>query len=432
MNALAALVCLSIAGSDAAAILRARAAKELEKDRLECAQVLASIARTLAPGTETDALEAEAARRLRAATVLERGPLDLSAIADSPYEGVVVRGEGIRAAQRTGKRSSLKLVIDGEQVLIKGRMVSRKRLEPGEFESDRLVIVGDDETLLVEKRALSIVPREPPGALAGKLLASEDERERAAGALLDSVRATIRAFERLNDQRLAAGVAPVAYSAELSRGCFLHARYLAETDAARVAGSGTHEEVESSPWYTPEGAAAGRRSCVAYVGVDLAIDQSLATLYHRLPLLEPGLARIGIAHAEKDRRYATVIEVQSALEPSSAVGVRVPGPDQKGVPIRFASGEWPDPRPPGTVDVAGYPITLSSYGGAEPTSARLTARGREVECFVSTPRKPANALRADNLASICLIPKAPLERATKHTVSIVAEGKAWEWSFTTR
>jgi hypothetical protein len=432
MSVLALLLLLAQGVPDATAMLRGKAVEELKAERLESAQVLLSIASWLKPGGDLEALEQDTARKLRAAKSLRHGAIDLSAFSDSIYDGYVVHWTGTTSALRTAKNSSLTLTIDGEQFVIRGTALTRRRKKPGEVEAGRVVVVSDDETLVIEDHAFSIVERKPPGALAGRLLASKDAREQEAGAMIYSIKSVIHALEHLNEQRLAAGVAPVAFSAALSRACHLHARYLANEDPKKVVGLLAHEENQESPWYTPEGAVAGKQSCITSLNMDCAVAPLLATLYHRVPMMDPDLVRVGIAQAEKDFRYFSVLDVLSAHEDAPRRPVMLPSDGQTSVPLRFANGESPDPRPKGAAEIVGYPITLSWYGGGEATAVLKSLRGGDVECWVSTPKSPANEARPDNASSVCLLPKKPLSHATKYAVTVTAGEHTWSWFFTTK
>jgi len=432
MIALTLLFALSQSLPEASALLRGKAAEELKAERLESAQVLLSMANALMPDHALDELEKEAERRLRAARSLKRAAIDLSAITDSIDEGFVARCPGKTAELRTAKHSSLTLLIDGEELVVRGTTLSRKRKQPGEIECDRLVVVSDDETLVVEGHSLTVIQRKPPGALAGRLVASNDANEREAGAMLASIKGVIGALQRLNDQRLAAGVAPVAYSAELSRACRRHARYVVNEDPKNTAGLAMHEELENSPWRTSDGALAGKNSCITSYNLDCAIQPLLATLYHRVPMVAPELAEVGLGEAEKDDRYCSVIDVLSARDATPHRTIMVPSDGQTRVPVRFANGESPDPRPKGAPDLVGYPITLSWCGDGTATASIKSSRGGDVPCWISTPASPANPSRADNASSVCLLPKRPLSRATKYELTVATPERTWSWSFTTK
>ena len=178
MTPILGLLLLYQAPLGAAAELRAIAVAELEAENLECAQVLLSLACWLAPNDELEQLEEVTLRELRASSTPVRRAFDPTPITDSPLHGLVARCPGSTRALRSANKESFTLLIDDEQFVIKGTSVRRRRKQPGEIEARRVVVVSDDETLVVDGRSLSVVERKAPGALAGRLLASEDARER--------------------------------------------------------------------------------------------------------------------------------------------------------------------------------------------------------------------------------------------------------------
>jgi hypothetical protein len=415
----------------AAAVVREHGDRALKAEDLEAAGVLYSIARWMEPSEELKALEEEAAKKLRAATALTRATIDTSALTDCPWDALMTTVPGKTKSARSG-RSQLVINFDGERVTLRGSSVSRKRERPGELEVDRFYLASEDEVLLIDGTTLKVVERKPPGALAGKLMKSEELKTQVAGMMVWSVKSVVRALRRINDFRRASGLAPVAFSAELSYGVFLHARYLVNEDPAKTAGMSAHDEVEG-PWKTAEGALAGRRSDISSFNLEMAVDQLMATLYHRVPLLEPGLASVGIGHWEKQLKFSGVIDVMGGKEKvASKQVVMCPADGAVKVARMFAVGEVPDPRPVGLKENLGTPITLSFYGGGEATAEVKEESGAVVECYVSTPKSPANPGRPDNSESVCILPKKALKAATKHTVTVTSGGKSWTWSFTTR
>jgi uncharacterized protein YkwD len=105
--------------------------------------------------------------------------------------------------------------------------------------------------------------------------------------------------ERVNAVRKAAGLSQVRLDAELSRGCQSHARYLAVNHHRPEAlGMGMHRQDANLPGASPEGARAAKESVVAVVlDPQTCVENWMATLYHRIPILTPNLERIGFGHA---------------------------------------------------------------------------------------------------------------------------------------
>jgi hypothetical protein len=108
------------------------------------------------------------------------------------------------------------------------------------------------------------------------------------------------AVARLNFFRTQLGLDPVTADATQTRGCEVHVAYL--QSAARVMGRPvlSHEEDPAIPGYSEEGNEAGINSVLSLgepTSAD-AINGWLDTLYHRLPLIDPGLRTVGVAYAD--------------------------------------------------------------------------------------------------------------------------------------
>ena len=99
----------------------------------------------------------------------------------------------------------------------------------------------------------------------------------------------------LNRHRRVAGLGEVTLDEQLSRACQLHADYLARNLAnPATAGLNVHEENPKLPGYTKAGHQAGQAAVIAVTSEPReSITLWLATLYHRLPLLQPDVKRVG-------------------------------------------------------------------------------------------------------------------------------------------
>jgi uncharacterized protein YkwD len=116
---------------------------------------------------------------------------------------------------------------------------------------------------------------------------------------------------RVNEVRKLAGLPAVTLDASLSKGCQSHADYVAlNVDNPKVKGLGVHDEVPSLPGATPEGAKAGEAAVIAVISDPTdSVDGWMATLYHRIPLLDPRLERIGYGQAiHPVRGWVTVLD----------------------------------------------------------------------------------------------------------------------------
>ena len=255
-----------------------------------------------------------------------------------------------------------------------------------------------------------------------------------------------RALDKVNAYRAGAGLKPVVLDDRLSTGCLKHARYLVINEGhPSLLGLKAHEEDEKLPGYSKEGHDAGKASDIGigdYEPID-AVDSWMATLYHRVPILEPGLRSIGFGCARGRRQgWATVMNVQSGRDKGPRPhAVFYPAADQVDVPLNFPnSGEEPNPIPEDKDNRAGYPVTafFPQKERLQNAMGTLTRdKGEEVPCWFSTPEMPANPKFSRNQDNtVCLIAKDPLAPNTTYHVRLLGTvaGKAWEkkWKFTTQ
>lgn len=229
----------------------------------------------------------------------------------------------------------------------------------------------------------------------------------------------------------------VSLDAELSAGCHAHAEYLGLNPAQASAWPDAHEEYPDRPGFSARGAWAGSNSVIA-PGCDTprqAIDGWMGTFYHRLPLLMPGLLRIGWGHHDG----VAVLDAGSIVHPTSRwYKVAWPYLGMQDVPISF-NPELPNPVPGQDQTAWGYPITLQvGRFGKRGTDVdvtmqlrRGTERGAIVDCWFSTPTVPTNPRIAPRRA-FCLIPKQKLGRSQRYTViARIRGGETLVWWFRT-
>lgn len=187
--------------------------------------------------------------------------------------------------------------------------------------------------------------------------------------------------------------------------------------------------------YSPAGARSGLSSVIAPgVGsAEEAIDGWIGTFYHRLPLLEPGLVRIGWGL----EGHVAVLDSGSLVAPTQTpMHVAWPPPQAVNVPRRFCA-ELPNPVPGADQSQWGYPVTLQTFGTDPQLRMRLYVGaqrgGTEIPCHFSTPKEPTNTELAP-AGAFCLIPKVPLAANTTYTVAVdgwVKEDAGADWQFTT-
>jgi len=248
-----------------------------------------------------------------------------------------------------------------------------------------------------------------------------------------------KVVDRLNHHRKAAGLEPVALDPALSKGCAAHAAYLVtNVDHPSTQGLGLHSEDPKLPGYSKEGERAGKAS-VIFLGLDgeAAVEGWIGSLFHRIPLMQSRLRKIGYGVARGGPAKVTVV-----LDATNGMGagkdstvVLYPAEDQKDVPLAFVA-EIPDPIPDSLNNKAGYPVTAIFAEGALIKDVKASLKddaGNDVEVWLSTPEKPAAADYQRN--TVGLIARKPFRPGTAYTatVSALVRGKSWTrtWTFTT-
>ncbi|HEX5053005.1 MAG TPA: hypothetical protein VFZ65_14620 [Planctomycetota bacterium] len=230
---------------------------------------------------------------------------------------------------------------------------------------------------------------------------------------------------------------PVLFDPELSRGCLAHAEYLVRHPEHAARWPDAHEENPDHPEWSARGAWAGSHAVIA-PGVkngEAALQAWIGTFYHRLPLLDPGLVRIGFAQAGD----VAVLDSASMVAPRrESWQVAWPPDGATGIPTRFTP-ELPNPVPGEDQSRLGYAVTLqlgarTDRGPAEVSMQLFEGRkdGREVPCWSASPQAPSNPELAPR-DCFCLIPKALLRGRTNYVVvaRFPRENRELVWSFRT-
>jgi hypothetical protein len=245
----------------------------------------------------------------------------------------------------------------------------------------------------------------------------------------------------LNFVRLKAGLGLVRPVPGLSRGCDLHALYLTKNDAR---GLSAHEEDPKAIGYTEEGARSGKRSVISPFPPQQspveAVDSLMATLYHRVAILNPAVSEVGVGWAyRRDGLGFLVVDVggSDGRPESKLFPIVYPVNGQEDVPLDFGLGARENPNPiPDDGTVGGYPVTVQipeRRGRGADAELRLFTGETEVAGWLSTPDAPA---RKDwpQPGVLCLIPRERLRPGTSYTVKFRDRLSALEkeWTFTTR
>lgn len=201
---------------------------------------------------------------------------------------------------------------------------------------------------------------------------------------------TTDGLTRLNFWREQLGLDPVEEDPELTRTCQLHVDYLQQVaiDQGQPAYL-SHQEDPAHPLYTEEGAQAGMDSVLSYGTATgaAAVDGWLDTLYHRIPLLHPGLTTVGVVF---DERYACI-----HFRPGTDESVPTPHPilwpvaDSPYTRPIFGGNESPCPtledplaggECPGSAAIATLGLYGSTFDDVEATMTRVDT-GEDVPLF---------------------------------------------------
>jgi hypothetical protein len=166
-------------------------------------------------------------------------------------------------------------------------------------------------------------------------------------------------LDLVNDYRAMAGLAPVVEEPSWSDGLAKHLTYLQQTPASFKTGAyaSAHTENPASPWYTPEGADAGR-SADLYIGNvpsdRTAIEAWMVAPFHAIGILRSRLQRVAYARTSAG---AALDVIRGVTGPASQQPVMWPGAGSQ-VDLTQAGPESPDPLDscPGFKRPAGLPI----------------------------------------------------------------------------
>lgn len=226
---------------------------------------------------------------------------------------------------------------------------------------------------------------------------------------------------------------PVTHDSGLGAGCGAHARYLAQHPERSEVWPDLHEQDPRHEDWSIEGAWAGQHSVIATRtrGQEAALQAWMATFYHRLPLLDPGLLRVGLGRSGG----IVVLDAESMRAPSDVSWhVAWPPDGMTSVPTRFVP-ELPNPVPGVEMSELGYPITLQlgarADGAAAAVRMELFDGATAVPCWFTSPQAPRNP---QQVPGNCygLIPKQPLRAGTTYSVQAVLGGnEVLRWQFRT-
>lgn len=247
-------------------------------------------------------------------------------------------------------------------------------------------------------------------------------------------------LERLNQHRKNALCPPCTLNASLSDACRKHSNYLVINNGRKeTEGQSAHSEDSKLPGYTTEGKRAAANSDIAWCRDPMeSVDNLMASMYHRWPLIKPSLRSVGFGYTKGSKFGAvSVLDCQTIFSSScSREAIIYPGDGQTGVGLEFVS-ENPDPIPEKSPRPPGYPVTCTFYMAKDVVGAKMVVKdpgGSELEGYFWCPEKPATTFSQGGC--ICFIPKSPLISGTTYMVSCEAtvDGLQFSksWKFTTK
>ena len=265
----------------------------------------------------------------------------------------------------------------------------------------------------------------------------------------------------LNRYRETAGLTPVTANSRFSRADYLHSRYIVKNFAKQIAaginlGPAMHFEDPSKPWYTAEGAVAGRAGDIdeawnphGILAPSWALDNWMQSPFHRFPILNPRLHSVGYGYMCEAGVCIASLNLNGDVDPITsppaplAKPIEYP-PNGASIDLNSFDGEWPDPLTscPGYSLPTGYPVslqlgTLVNPGVAHYSLKRTAPTPGNLEACVfdgNTYNNPDSGTQAMmrnqliNFGAIVMMPRAPLEPGS-YLVSIDAGGHEYSWSF---
>lgn len=247
-----------------------------------------------------------------------------------------------------------------------------------------------------------------------------------------------QALRVLNQFRKSTGLKPVKLNAELSRGCFNHARYVAmNKDNEIVQQMSPHYENDLMPYATPDGKSAGLESCIAYTEPVNSMNEFMNTFYHRMPLIDPNTTDVGIGYYTNGNYTVCCVDMRSAWQWNNDTVNLVVYPPVNGtnIPTDFLA-ERPNPIPD-TIEQPGFPITIQIFGRQQITEVKAVLKdqkGQAVSCVLSTPELPLTSFPQDDM--VCIIPVNLLTPGTSYTVyfNCLLNGVPFrkQWKFSTQ
>lgn len=257
----------------------------------------------------------------------------------------------------------------------------------------------------------------------------------------------IEALERVNWYRWKVGLLPVDLDLLLSQAAQAHSDCYVEHTAEYSGGMSAHMEDPSwgppctgqAPWDRTGAAGVvgwGISEVIAFTGsATSAVDGWAATLYHRLPIVDPTTKMCGYGERTAGNPRINVMNcAHGELPPDVETLIRFPWDGAEDVPVSWDGFEDPQPPEPPTGYPSGPIITLTlPQAFLTVTHELVDEEGNPVEhMFLDFQNDPELV----DTNTVCLYSYAPLADGVTYTVRLqldLADAPLdVEWSFTTR
>jgi uncharacterized protein YkwD len=127
----------------------------------------------------------------------------------------------------------------------------------------------------------------------------------------------------VNHYRQLTGLTPVKLDPQLNAGCMEHANYMVQnqgTDA--MAGLNAHTQRPNLPGASAAGAACAKAADLfpRVSNLGIAIEGWMAGMYHRRPMLDPQLERIGVGYARlPDGKLTAALRFENAARRNGTI-----------------------------------------------------------------------------------------------------------------
>jgi hypothetical protein len=253
--------------------------------------------------------------------------------------------------------------------------------------------------------------------------------------------ASEQALVRVNQYRKLTGLNDAINNRLLEAAAEAHAKYLAiHNIMGHYESPGAKGFTGRTPWDRTKAKGykhTGIYENVSYIGMPQgAVDSWVDSVYHRFPILLPGMTEAGYGKASNKNQSFDVMNYSVESPGNGTIRYSIyPADSQFGVPIAFG-GESPNPRPDRS-ELSGYPVTVtvqpwSSRGKIQVKEFYIEQEnGQRVDSWVIHPGNDSVLT-----TSAACIPKERLQRYHTYRVflrfSVPGDRTYTEvWSFTT-